>query len=176
MIGLHWRFWLFAGAQCGDACLLCRIHIILPALRRLARKALCSGDKARRFKRECPVRSAIRFYYTDGSISARHWALRASWAHLHLGVENVYRWLRSCVRDVLAVLFFFRSAKGLGRAPHPRCYRSANFCVVLAITGLYYRYGNRSTAGIAVIVFPTFECLVLSGLRLFFVLDGIAGS
>jgi len=72
-------------------------------------------------------------YYTMVNIGGAAGPYFASWAHRHLGVENVYRVAALSVFAMFfVVLFFFREPRKSGDAPVPSVAEVArNFCVVL---------------------------------------------
>src|SRR5581483_11100415 len=90
------------------------------------------GTTARASKES--VRSiGYSIYYTMVNIGGAAGPLYASWAHRHLGVENVYRvGALSVFAMFFVVLFFFREPRQPGDAPPPSVAQVArNFCVVL---------------------------------------------
>jgi proton-dependent oligopeptide transporter, POT family len=108
------------------------IILLLPALGISLVKPCVVGTTARASKEN--VRSiGYSIYYTMVNIGGAAGPLFASWAHRHLGVENVYR---VAALSVLAmfffVLIFFREPHKPGDAPPPSIAIVArNFCVVL---------------------------------------------
>src|SRR2546425_6301992 len=106
--------------------------LILPALVVSLVKPCVVGTTARASKEN--VRSiGYSIYYTMVNIGGAAGPYFASWAHRHLGVENVYR---VAALSVLAmfffVLIFFREPHKAGDAPPPSIATVArNFCVVL---------------------------------------------
>src|SRR6202022_1739577 len=106
--------------------------LILPALGVSLVKPCVVGTTARASKEN--VRSiGYSIYYTMVNIGGAAGPYFASWAHRHLGVENVYR---VAALSVLAmfffVLIFFREPHKPGDAPPPSIATVArNFCVVL---------------------------------------------
>jgi MFS family permease len=72
-------------------------------------------------------------YYTMVNIGGAAGPLYASWAHKHMGVENVYRIAAASVFVMFfVVLIFFREPKKAGDAPPPTIGQVArNFCTVL---------------------------------------------
>src|ERR1700686_1026827 len=113
--------WLFVG-----------FILILPALGVSLVKPCVVGTTARASKEN--VRSiGYSIYYTMVNIGGAAGPYFASWAHRHLGVENVYR---VAALSVLAmfffVLLFFREPRKAGDAPPPSIATVArNFCIVL---------------------------------------------
>jgi len=151
--------------------------LILPALGVSLVKPCVVGTTARASKEN--VRSiGYSIYYTMVNIGGALGPYFASWAHRHLGVENVYRVAAlSVFLMFFVVLFFFREPRKAGDAPPPSIATVArNFCVVLGnyrlvlpvlAIGLLLR--------IALWVFPTFGVpWWLWVLLLFFVLVGIS--
>src|SRR6266705_3209800 len=106
--------------------------LLLPALGVSLVKPSVVGTTARASKEN--VRSiGYSIYYTMVNIAGAAGPYFASWAHRHLGVENVYR---VAALSVLAmfffVLIFFREPHKPGDAPPPSIATVArNFCVVL---------------------------------------------
>ncbi|MBI1740585.1 MAG: MFS transporter [Candidatus Koribacter versatilis] len=90
------------------------------------------GTTARASKEN--VRSiGYSIYYTMVNIGGAAGPYFASWAHRHLGVENVYRVAALSVFAMFfVVLFFFREPRKAGDAPPPSIANVArNFCVVV---------------------------------------------
>src|SRR6267154_2306860 len=106
--------------------------LVLPALGISLVKPCVVGTTARASKEN--VRSiGYSIYYTMVNIGGAAGPLFASWAHRHLGVENVYR---VAALSVLAMFFFvilfFREPRKAGDAPPPSIAEVArNFCLVL---------------------------------------------
>ena len=106
--------------------------LILPALGVSLVKPCVVGTTARASKEN--VRSiGYSIYYTMVNIGGAAGPYFASWAHRHLGVENVYRVAALSVFAMFfVVLFFFREPRKAGDAPPPSIATVArNFCVVL---------------------------------------------
>jgi dipeptide/tripeptide permease len=106
--------------------------LILPALGVSLVKPCVVGTTARASKPN--VRSiGYSIYYTMVNIGGALGPLYASWAHRHLGVENVYRVAALSVFAMFfVVLFFFREPRQAGDAPPPSIATVArNFCIVL---------------------------------------------
>src|SRR3989454_12426263 len=156
---------------------LVTIVLMLPALGIALVKPCVVGTTGRASKEN--VRSiGYSIYYTMVNIGGAFGPYFASWAHRHLGVENVYRVAALSVFAMFfVILFFFREPRKAGDAPPPSIATVArNFCVVLAnyrlvlpvlAIGLLLR--------IALWVFPTFGVpWWLWVLLLFFVLVGIS--
>ncbi len=106
--------------------------LILPALGISLVKPCVVGTTARASKEN--VRSiGYSIYYTMVNIGGAVGPLFASWAHPHLGVENVYRVAALFVLAMFFfVLLFFREPRKPGDAPPPSIAAVArNFCVVV---------------------------------------------
>jgi proton-dependent oligopeptide transporter, POT family len=106
--------------------------LMLPALGVSLVKPCVVGTTARASKES--VRSiGYSIYYTMVNIGGAAGPLFASWAHRHLGVENVYRLVALGVFAMFfVVLLFFREPRKPGDAPPPSVAQVArNFCVVL---------------------------------------------
>ncbi len=106
--------------------------LILPALGISLVKPCVVGTTARASKEN--VRSiGYSIYYTMVNIGGALGPLFASWAHRHLGVENVYRVAALFVFTMFfVVLFFFREPRKINDAPPPSIATVArNFCVVV---------------------------------------------
>ena len=106
--------------------------LILPALGVSLVKPCVVGTTARASKEN--VRSiGYSIYYTMVNIGGAMGPYCASWAHRHLGVENVYRVAALSVFAMFfVVLFFFREPRKAGDAPPPSIATVArNFCVVV---------------------------------------------
>jgi dipeptide/tripeptide permease len=106
--------------------------LILPALGISMVKPSVVGTTARASKEN--VRSiGYSIYYTMVNIGGAAGPYCASWAHRHLGVENVYRVAALSVFAMFfVVLFFFREPRKAGDAPPPSIATVArNFCVVV---------------------------------------------
>jgi dipeptide/tripeptide permease len=106
--------------------------LVLPALGISLVKPCVVGTTARASKEN--VRSiGYSIYYTLVNIGGAAGPYFASWAHRHLGVENVYRLAALSVFAMFfVVLFFFREPRKPGDAPPPSIATVArNFCVVV---------------------------------------------
>jgi proton-dependent oligopeptide transporter, POT family len=106
--------------------------LILPALGVSLVKPCVVGTTARASKEN--VRSiGYSIYYTMVNIGGAAGPYCASWAHRHLGVENVYRVAALSVFAMFFVVFlFFREPRKAGEAPPPSVATVArNFCVVV---------------------------------------------
>ncbi len=106
--------------------------LILPALGISLVKPAVVGTTARASKEN--VRSiGYSIYYTMVNIGGAAGPLFASWAHRHLGVQNVYRVAALSVFAMFfVVLVFFREPRKPGEAPPPSIAQVArNFCTVL---------------------------------------------
>jgi dipeptide/tripeptide permease len=107
--------------------------LILPALGISMVKPCVVGTTARASKEN--VRSiGYSLYYTMVNIGGAAGPYVASWAHRHLGVENVFRVAALSVFAMFfAVLIFFREPKGPGDTPAPSVSETLrNFLTVLA--------------------------------------------
>lgn len=106
--------------------------LMLPALGVALVKPCVVGTTARASKEN--VRSiGYSIYYTMVNIGGAAGPFFASWAHRHLGVENVYRVAALGVFAMFfVVLLFFREPRKPGEAPSPSLAQVArNFCVVV---------------------------------------------
>jgi POT family proton-dependent oligopeptide transporter len=106
--------------------------LILPALGISLVKPCVVGTTARASKEN--VRSiGYSIYYTMVNVGGALGPLCASWAHRHLGVENVYRLAALSVFAMFfVVLFFFREPRKVSDAPPPSIATVArNFCIVV---------------------------------------------
>ncbi len=106
--------------------------LMLPALGVSLVKPCVVGTTARASKEN--VRSiGYSIYYTMVNIGGALGPLFASWAHEHLGVENVYRVAAIGVFAMFfVVVLFFREPRKVDDAPPPSVSEVArNFCVVL---------------------------------------------
>ena len=108
------------------------IILVLPALGISLVKPCVVGTTARASKEN--VRSiGYSIYYTMVNIGGAAGPYCASWAHRHLGVENVYRVASISVFAMFfLVLLFFREPHKAGDAPPPSIATVArNFCTVV---------------------------------------------
>ena len=108
------------------------VILVLPALGVSLVKPCVVGTTARASKPN--VRSiGYSIYYTMVNIGGALGPLFASWAHTHLGVENVYRVAALGVFAMFFfVLIFFREPRKESNAPPPSIAQVArNFCVVV---------------------------------------------
>lgn len=106
--------------------------LILPALGISLVKPCVVGTTARASKEN--VRSiGYSIYYTMVNVGGAAGPYCASWAHRHLGVENVYRVAALSVFAMFfLVLVFFREPRKAGDAPPPSIATVAhNFCTVV---------------------------------------------
>jgi dipeptide/tripeptide permease len=106
--------------------------LVLPALGISLVKPCVVGTTARASKEN--VRSiGYSIYYTLVNIGGAAGPYCASWAHRHLGVENVYRLAAVSVFAMFfVVLLFFREPRKPGDEPPPSIATVArNFCVVV---------------------------------------------
>src|SRR5499427_7306090 len=107
--------------------------LILPALGVSLVKPCVVGTTASASKEN--VRSiGYSIYYTMVNIGGAAGPYVASWAHRHLGVENVFRVAAVSVFAMFfAVLLFFREPKRAGDAPPPKIAETArNFLTVIS--------------------------------------------
>src|SRR6267154_1930869 len=151
--------------------------LILPALGVSLVKPCVVGTTARASKEN--VRSiGYSIYYTMVNVGGALGPYFASWAHRHLGVENVYRVAALSVFAMFfVVLFFFKEPRKAGDAPPPSIATVArNFCTVLGNYRLVLPVlAIALVLRIAVSVFPTFAVpWWIWVLLLFFVLAGIS--
>src|SRR3981189_322213 len=151
--------------------------LILPALGISLVKPCVVGTTARASKEN--VRSiGYSIYYTMVNIGGALGPYFASWAHRHLGVENVYRVAALSVFAMFfVVLFFFREPRKAGDAPPPSIANVArNFCTVLGNYRLVLPVlAIALVLRIAISVWPTFAVpWWIWVLLLFFVLAGIS--
>lgn len=108
------------------------VVLALPALGISLVKPCVVGTTARASKEN--VRSiGYSIYYTMVNIGGAAGPYYASWAHRHLGVENVYRiGAVSVFAMFFVVLLFFREPRQASDAPPPSIAQVArNFCVVV---------------------------------------------
>jgi dipeptide/tripeptide permease len=106
--------------------------LVLPALGIALVKPCVVGTTARASKEN--VRSiGYSIYYTLVNIGGAAGPYFASWAHRHLGVENVYRVAALGVFAMFfVVILFFKEPRKAGDAPVPSLAQVAkNFCTVL---------------------------------------------
>jgi POT family proton-dependent oligopeptide transporter len=106
--------------------------LILPALGISLVKPCVVGTTARASKEN--VRSiGYSIYYTMVNVGGAAGPYCASWAHRHLGVENVYRVAALSVFAMFfVVILFFREPRKVDDAPPPSLATVArNFCVVV---------------------------------------------
>jgi dipeptide/tripeptide permease len=106
--------------------------LILPALGVSLVKPCVVGTTARASREN--VRSlGYSIYYTMVNIGGAAGPYVASWAHRHLGLENVYRVAALSVFAMFfVVLFFFREPRKASDAPPPSVLQvMRNFCTVL---------------------------------------------
>jgi predicted MFS family arabinose efflux permease len=118
--------------------------LILPALGISLVKPCVVGTTARASKEN--VRSiGYSIYYTMVNVGGAAGPYCASWAHRHLGVENVYRVAALSVFAMFfVVLFFFREPRKPGDTPAPSiaivvrnfCLVVGNYKVVLPVLGM----------------------------------------
>jgi dipeptide/tripeptide permease len=108
------------------------VILFLPALGVSLVKPCVVGTTARASKES--VRTVgYSIYYTMVNVGGALGPFFASWAHRHLGVENVYRVAALSVFAMFfVVLFFFREPRKVDEAPPPSIATVArNFCLVL---------------------------------------------
>jgi len=132
LIGSIGAPWLAAVRNAVPLSLFVGFILILPALGISLVKPCVVGTTARASKEN--VRSiGYSIYYTMVNVGGALGPYCASWAHRHLGVENVYRVAALSVFAMFfVVLFFFREPRKAGDAPPPSIATVArNFCVVV---------------------------------------------
>jgi POT family proton-dependent oligopeptide transporter len=132
MIGSIGAPWLAPVRNAMPLTLFVGFILLLPALGIALVKPCVVGTTARASKEN--VRSiGYSIYYTMVNIGGAAGPLYASWAHKHLGVENVYRIAAASVFLMFfVVLIFFREPKKAGDAPPPTIGQVArNFCTVV---------------------------------------------
>jgi proton-dependent oligopeptide transporter, POT family len=132
LIGSIGASWLAPARNAVPLGLFVGFILILPALGVALVKPCVVGTTARASKEN--VRSiGYSIYYTMVNIGGAAGPYFASWAHRHLGVENVYRVAALSVFAMFfVVLLFFREPRQAGDAPPPSIATVArNFCVVL---------------------------------------------
>jgi proton-dependent oligopeptide transporter, POT family len=132
LIGSIGTTWLAPVRNAVPLTLFVGFILILPALGISLVKPSVVGTTARASKEN--VRSiGYSIYYTMVNIGGALGPYCASWAHRHLGVENVYRVAALSVFAMFfVVLFFFTEPRKAGDAPPPSIATVArNFCVVL---------------------------------------------
>lgn len=132
LIGSIGASWLAPARNLLPLGLFVGVILILPALGISLVKPCVVGTTARASKES--VRSiGYSIYYTMVNIGGALGPLFASWAHRHLGVENVYRVVALGVLSMFfVVLIFFREPRQANHAPPPSIAQVArNFCVVV---------------------------------------------
>ncbi|MGO8795101.1 MAG: MFS transporter [Candidatus Sulfotelmatobacter sp.] len=132
LIGSIGASWLAPVRNAVPLSLFVGFILILPALGISLVKPCVVGTTARASKPN--VRSiGYSIYYTMVNIGGAAGPFFASWAHRHLGVENVYRVAALSVFAMFfVVLFFFREPRQTSDAPPPSIGTVArNFCVVV---------------------------------------------
>jgi proton-dependent oligopeptide transporter, POT family len=132
LIGSIGASWLAPVRNAVPLSLFVGFILVLPALGISLVKPCVVGTTARASKPN--VRSiGYSIYYTMVNIGGAAGPLFASWAHHHLGVENVYRVAALFVFAMFfVVLLFFRDPRKPGDAPPPSIATVArNFCVVV---------------------------------------------
>ena len=132
LIGSIGASWLAPVRNAVPLALFVGVILILPALGVALVKPCVVGTTARASKEN--VRSiGYSIYYTMVNIGGAAGPYYASWAHRHLGVENVYRvGALSVFAMFFVVLLFFREPRRTGDAPPPSVSQVArNFCVVV---------------------------------------------
>ncbi|HET7205856.1 MAG TPA: MFS transporter [Terriglobales bacterium] len=132
LIGSIGASWLAPVRAAVPLLLFVGVILALPALGISLVKPCVVGTTARASKES--VRSiGYSIYYTLVNIGGAAGPYCASWAHRHLGVENVYRVAALSVFAMFfVVLLFFREPRKPGDAPVPSLAEVArNFCVVL---------------------------------------------
>lgn len=132
MIGSIGSPWLAPVRNAVPLTLFVGFILMLPALGIALVKPCVVGTTARASKPN--VRSiGYSIYYTMVNIGGAAGPLYASWAHKHMGVENVYRIAALSVFAMFfVVLVFFREPRKAGDVPPPTMAQVIrNFCTVL---------------------------------------------
>ena len=132
LIGSIGASWLAPVRNAVPISLFVGFILVLPALGISLVKPCVVGTTARASKEN--VRSiGYSIYYTLVNIGGAAGPYCASWAHRHLGVENVYRLAAISVFAMFfVVLLFFREPRKPGDEPPPAIATVArNFCVVV---------------------------------------------
>src|SRR5438105_4553585 len=132
LIGSIGASWLAPVRNAVPLALFVGFILVLPALGISLVKRCVVGTTARASKEN--VRSiGYSIYYTMVNVGGAAGPYYASWAHRHLGVENVYRvGALSVFAMFFVVLLFFREPRQTSDAPPPSIATVArNFCVVL---------------------------------------------
>ena len=132
LIGSIGASWLAPVRNAVPLGLFVAVILMLPALGISLVKPCVVGTTARASKEN--VRSiGYSIYYTMVNVGGALGPLFASWAHRHLGVQNVYRVVALGVFAMFfVVILFFREPRKAGDAPPPSIATVAkNFCVVL---------------------------------------------
>ena len=132
LIGSIGASWLAPVRNAVPLSLFVGFILILPALGIALVKPCVVGTTARASKEN--VRSiGYSIYYTMVNVGGAAGPYFASWAHRHLGVENVYRLAAlSVLAMFFVVLLFFREPRKPGDAPPPSIAIVAqNFCTVV---------------------------------------------
>ncbi len=132
LIGSIGASWLAPVRNAVPLGLFVGVILMLPALGISLVKPCVVGTTARASKEN--VRSiGYSIYYTMVNVGGALGPLFASWAHRHLGVQNVYRVVALGVFAMFfVVILFFREPHKAGDAPPPSMATVAkNFCVVL---------------------------------------------
>src|SRR5204862_5503438 len=133
LIGSIGAFWLAPVRNAVPLGLFVGFILILPALGVSLVKPCVVGTTARASKDN--VRSiGYSIYYTMVNIGGALGPYFASWAHRHLGVENVFRVAALSVFAMFfVVLFFFREPRKVNDAPAPSVSETLrNFLTVLS--------------------------------------------
>jgi proton-dependent oligopeptide transporter, POT family len=132
LIGSIGSPWLAPVRNAVPLSLFVGVILILPALGIALVKPCVVGTTARASKEN--VRSiGYSIYYTMVNVGGAAGPYFASWAHRHLGVENVYRLAALSVFAMFfVVLLFFREPRKPGDAPPPSLATVArHFCTVV---------------------------------------------
>src|SRR5271168_327205 len=132
LLGSIGASWMAAVRGAVPLVALATFLLVLPPLGVALVKPCVVGTTARASKEN--VRSiGYSIYYTMVNFGGAAGPLFASWAHRHLGVENVYRLAALSVFAMFfVVLIFFREPRKPGDAPPPSIATVArNFCVVV---------------------------------------------
>ena len=132
LIGSIGASWLAPVRNAVPSGIVCGLHPDPAGARHLAGEALRGRHHGSRVQGKRALDRLLDLLH-DGEYRRRCRPYFASWAHRHLGVENVYRVAALSVFAMFfVVLFFFREPRKAGDAPPPSIATVArNFCVVV---------------------------------------------